>query len=128
MAEPYADVTFAGYLFVRSEGFVLLGEPQSAGPAAGGIQLHSTFAMPLEGAFLMRVERGWRFVAGPHLNQPFPWRHVVEDLDADGEGRAEDLAALGDIPVLSVDDAQANVQRYGRPLQLWLGWKRAAAG
>ena len=112
------DAFFVGRVFAPGEQngyrFFLWGEADLNLKREDRMSFTSTFAEPADGAFLCELPAGWLFVVGVRKHSP-AGQHTFFD---DSEMRLENAKAMQDlgIPILSMNDADAQVRADGVPL------------
>lgn len=117
--DQFSDVSFAGHPFAFDGRHLLLGHEPTGVLAPGRVAMFGITALALQDAFL--VDLGWRLVEGIRqggMNSSM-WRVCVDDREQGAGERAAALAQLAGIEVLSVEDAQRNLERHGLALHAW---------
>lgn len=105
------EATFAGTLFVLSQDERHLITCDAPTPAENAtVRITATFAVPVRDAFLLSQTGRWVLVGG--WNDGTNRRASYFDDSAERDQNARSLMTLG-IPVLGLDEANANVQRVG---------------
>ncbi|MDO8336477.1 MAG: hypothetical protein Q7T74_06910 [Candidatus Saccharibacteria bacterium] len=108
------EAQFGGkFLALNDDGFVMMALVSHYGIAPNqGMQFTSTLAMPLRDAFLFKMAKGWRFIAGVNEGGCRVSRSTITDTAPGADDRAASMHSLG-IPILSIEDATENVKKHG---------------